>query len=316
MSTATHPNSRKIVIYRSGSFLSRAQGKEIDDFFAMSKKSIGSYWENVSSKKIGSGLSLAEENILMPFLVDADADDKEFRKKVGAFFQDIDTKIPYNTGLTLETGLLLSNDKPVFFSKEPEKNNMPIELMDYVRYRHALKHSKVAASKEHADGSARYEFYIFDKSETLKKNTKKSEEKDAALSIFLTIKPDIKKVEMMLTLLGHDARIFEGNADAMIDKLRTESETRCKVFIETYNNTELEINYWIRTMLNTGVLKNIGPKYFDAETDKLIGNSLEETVYYFKDEENSDVVVSLKARMQEAAKRPVGSKRGNAAPVK
>lgn len=316
MSETQHPKSKKIVIFRAGSFLSRAQGKEVDDFYATSKKSVGAYWETLSSKKIASGLTFAEENILMPHLVDAECDDKEFRKKVSTFFQDIDTKIPYNTGLTLEVGLELDNDKPIFFSKDPEKCNMPINIMDYIRWRHALKHPRVAHSKELADGSSRYEFYIFDKNETIKKNSKKSEEKDAAFAIYLEIKPDIKKVEMMLTLLGHDVRAFGNNPDTMIDKLRTESETRSDLFTKTYNGAELEINYWIKAMINTGVMKNIGPKYFDAETEKLIGNSLEETVYFFKDEENSDMVVALKARMQEGLSKPIGSKRGNTAPTK
>jgi hypothetical protein len=307
----SHRNSRTVTIFRAGSFLSRAQGKDIEDFFATSKKSIGSYWENVSSKKVASGLSFVEEAILLPHLVDATADDREFRKKVTSFYVDIDTQIPHNTGRVLEIGLLLDNDKDVSFDpKDPSKSNMPINLMDYVRYRHAIKHPYVAPNKEEADGNALIEFYIFDKTEVVKKNTKKSDEKDAAMQIYLTIKPEPTKVTMMLTLLGIDPREFTGaNAeDLRIEALRKQSETNSKVFIETYNNTDLETHYWIKTMVNTGVMKIIGNKYFDAETNKLIGNTLEETTFFFKDEENSDVVVSLKARMQEGLKKPVNKK--------
>lgn len=311
MSTV-HRNSKKVTIFRAGSFLSRAQGKEVEDFFATSKKSIGSYFENVNSKKVASGLSFIEEAILLPALIDTPAEHPEFRRKVTNFYIDLDTPIPHVGGRTLETGLLLSNDEPISYDpKDPSKSNMPIELMDYIRYRHLLKHPQVAKSKEDADGNSRIEFYIFDKSETLKKSSKKADEKDAALQIYLTLKPEPKKVEMMLTLLGIDPRIFEGKdrEELMIGKLREESEDKPKLFVETYQNAELEIHYWIKSMVNTGVLKTIGTKYLDAETNKLIGNSLEEITYFFKDEENSDTIVSLKARMQEAMKKPIAGKK-------
>lgn len=304
----SHRNSKTVTIFRAGSFLSRAQGKEIEDFFSTSKKSIGSYWESTSSKKVGTGLSFAEEAILLPMVLDVPAEDREFRKKVTQFYVDIDTQVPHNTGRTLEIGLELDNDKPISIDiKDMSKSNMPINIMDYIRYKHAIGHPFVAKSKEEADGNALIEFYIFDKTEVIKKNTKKSDERDASMQIYLTIKPDPTKVGMMLTLLGIDPREFTGPTaeDLKIDALRKQSETNPKGFIETYQNTDLETHYWIRTMVNTGVLKVIGNKYFDAETNKLIGNTLEETTFYFKDEENSDMVVSLKARMQEAIKKPV-----------
>lgn len=308
----SHRNSKTVTIFRAGSFLSRAQGKEIEDFFSTSKKSIGSYWESTSSKKVGTGLSFAEEAILLPMVLDVPAEDREFRKKVTQFYVDIDTQVPHNTGRTLEIGLELDNDKPISIDiKDMSKSNMPINIMDYIRYKHAIGHPFVAKSKEEADGNALIEFYIFDKTEVIKKNTKKSDERDASMQIYLTIKPDPTKVGMMLTLLGIDPREFTGPTaeDLKIDALRKQSETNPKGFIETYQNTDLETHYWIRTMVNTGVLKVIGNKYFDAETNKLIGNTLEETTFYFKDEENSDMVVSLKARIQEAIKKPVAKKR-------
>ncbi len=306
-----HRNSKKVTIFRAGSFLSRAQGKEIEDFFSSSKKSIGSYWESVASKKVGTGLTFTEEAILLPLVLDVPAEDREFRKKVTQFYVDIDTQIPFGTGKTLEIGLELDNDKPISLdTKDASKSNLPLNIMDYLRYRHALNHPFCAKNKEEADGNALIEFYIFDKTDVIKKNTKKSDERDAAIQMYLTIKPDPIKVGMMLTLLGIDPREFTGNtAEALkVDALRKQAETNPAGFIEIYKNTDLETHYWIKTMLNTGILKIIGNKYFDAETNKLIGNTLEETTFFFKDEENSDVVVTLKARLQESIKRPVSKR--------
>jgi len=296
-----HKNSKIVTIFRAGSFLSRAQGKEIDDFFAMSKKAIGSYWESTSSKRVATGLSFKEEGILLPKLLDVDERDREFRKKVTEFYVDIETQVPHGTGRNLEIGLEESNKDDV------SEKNLPINLMDYLRYRHLIGHPHVAKTKEEADGNALVQFYIFDKSEVVKKNSKRADEKDAAIQIYLEIKPDGEKVDMMLTLLGVDPRQFTGRdaEDLKLEALRKHSETKPDTFISIYNEGDLKNRYWIRTMVNTGVLKTIGTKYLDKETDRLIGNTLEETLYYFNDESNSDVIVSLKSRAQEAMKRPV-----------
>jgi len=303
-----HRNSKQVTIFRAGSFLSRAQGADTLDFFSSSKRSIDSYWESSSSKKIGSGLTFNEEAILLPHLLDVPAEDREFRKKVATFYIEISTPIPFDGGRTLEIGLELDNEAPISYDpKNPGKSNMPINIMDYIRYRHALKHPQVTDSKEKADGNAMKEFYIFDKTETSKKNTKKSDDRDAAIQIFLGIKPDEEKVKMMLTLLGVDPREFEGvNAAAdRIAALRTLAEKNPDTFSTTYATNNLEVLYWIKTMVNTGVLKVLGGKYYDAETNKMQANTLEELTYFFLDEENSDVVGSLKARMQESLKKPV-----------
>lgn len=296
----THKNTKIVTIFRAGSFLSRAQTQGVEDFLSTTKKSIGSYWESGSSKRIGTGLTFPEEELLLPYLLDVPAEDREFRKKVSTFFVDIDTHVPHKLGRQLEIGLLEDNDKPL------TKKNFPINVMDYIRYRHAMSHPFVAANKELADGNARIEFYIFDSSDVIKKNTKKTTEKDAAIQIYLQIKADETKVNSMLTVLGVDPREFVGPDAVSLkqEELRSLAEADAEKFTTAYNEADLDIRYWIKTMANTGVLKKIGVKYLDGETSKLIGNNEEETIFFFKDEENSETVALLKARMQEAIKKP------------
>lgn len=301
----THKNSKMITVFRAGSFLSRAQGKEVEDFMTTTKKSVGSYWESVSSKRIASGLSFPEENMLLPYLLDAPAEDREFRKKVSTFYTEIDTQIPHGGGRQLEIGLELDNDKTL------SEKNFPINLMDYLRYRHLIRHPHVANTKEEADGNALKEFYIFDKTSVVKKNAKKTDEKDAAIQIYLQIKADPNKVDAMLTILEIDPREFVG-ADAPTlkqEELRSQSENRPEDFVRLYKEADIDIRYWLKTMLNTDVLKLIGSKYLDGETNKLVANNLEEAIFYFKDEENSEAVILYKTRMQEALKKPISAKR-------
>lgn len=314
MSASNHPNSKTVTIFRAGSFLSRAQGETVQDHFASSSVSVGSYFESANSSMVGSGLDFKEQELLMPILVDAPKEDREFRKLVRAYFEAINTKIPHNTGCVLEIGLLESNDKPL------SKDNMPIDISDFVRYRHARAHPYMAQSMQEANSNPLKQYYIFDKVEAQKKINTRDKVKDAAMQIYLAAKKEIAKVNMMLTLLNVDIREYEvgeaGDAQKVV-KLRELAETDPTKFVKIHDEEDMDIRYWIEAMRTTGVMKLIGQKYVDGETNKVIGNTLEETMFYFKDETNSDQVTLLKARLQEAQRTPVqvGPRRTKALPV-
>lgn len=299
--SAEHPNSRYVTIMQSGTFLSRAQGAEADDMFKESNVSIGSYFESSNSPRVASGLTFEEEALLLPILIDAPKDDREFRKKVSDYYENISTRIPYETGLRLEIGLESDNNTPV------GKNNMPIAVADYLRYRHAIKHPEVALTKEAAAGNRLKRFYVFDPSQITVKNKKLTQEKDAAIQIYLEVSKEMEKVDMMLTLLGIDIREFSGNTagDLKIETLRTQAETRPAKFIAAYQEDNMEVRYWIESMVTYGIVRVVGTRYMITETKKILGNTLEETIYFFLDEENSDTVVMLKALVQEARSKPV-----------
>lgn len=302
-----HANSHKITIFRTGSFLSRAQNKDTDDYFAQSKESIGSYFESQNSHKIGNGLSFKEEDLLMPKLVDREPEDREFKQKVSEYFQDIDTKVPYRGGIELEIGLLESNDKQV------TKDNLPINVSDFIRYRHAKGHPQVALSREDAAGNQLIKFYIFDSSEVQAKNTKNRTDVDTAMAIYLKIVGDVKvkemeEVDQMLTLMGVDPRVYAPQKDKdnlKVEKLRELCETKPKDFYTAYTEGEMEIKAKVKSMVNTGVLELIGDKYMDGESKELVANSTTEMIFMFKDESKSGDVLVLKTRLQEAMKKPM-----------
>lgn len=301
MDQTLHPNSHRVTIFQAGSFLERAQGKEISDYYEQSKVSIGSYWESNQSTKVGSGLSFPEQGLLMPIIINADADDKGFREAVANYFHEKDTKIPYHNGMVLEIGLERNNDKPI------AKDNMPLNPHDFVTYRHALHHPETASSKKEAESNPLKRFYIYDPLEMKTKDRKSKESKDSAMQIYLMLKNEPQKVDQMLVLLGKDVREYRGvNAAAdKIDDLRTFSEVEPDKFCKLYKLNDLEVRYWVEHMAKLGVFIKIGEKYIDADTKRTIGHNMEEAISYFLDAENSQHIVVLKARMQEAETKPI-----------
>lgn len=299
-----HPNSRPITIFRAGSFLVRAQGKEIEEYFQMSKQGIGSYWEGGQSNKVGSNLSFEEQKLLMPHLINFEPDDRTFRQEVDNFFHEIDTKVPHGTGVVLETGLKENNDKPL------SKTNMPLDISDFIKWRHALRHPKVGISKKESDSSPLKEYYIFDPLSVQNHSKKENEAKDSAMQMYLQLKKEPEKIDMVLTLMGVDPRSFSGphKDDDKLARLRKFSEEEPIKFSATYKQEDLTSRYWIENMVNVGILTKIGSKYINTNpqaTTKILGHNIEEVLLWFSDPESGNEVVMLKAQMQEAQKKPI-----------
>lgn len=293
-----HPNSKQITIFRTNPFLAAAQGADASGYLATMKRSIGSNFEGKGSKRVSSGLSFKEEDILLPRLLEVEADDREFNKKRTEFFCDIDTQVDYAHGCTLEIGLDSSNTDAV------SKSNMPINVMDYIRYRHALAHPQVAASKEEALGNQLIQFYIFDKTAVQKNSDLILEMQDSASKAYLEMCDNPEKVTQALTLLGINILTPLGlmTPGEQRQELKTQATNKPKDFLDMYNTKDFEVTFWIKDMLNTGVLKKLGDKYFEAQTNVLLANNMEELIWFFKDDTNSDRIVSLKSQQQEKKK--------------
>lgn len=308
-----HPNSRKVTILRRGTFMESAQTNAAE-FMSMSKKSIGSYWESKNGKATGSGLSFDEKYLLMPRIVDIPQDDRGFLPAVKAFFEAMVTPVPYDDGITLEIGLMLDNDKPITYSRKDDDGkqtfNIPIAAMDYIRYRHAQGHPRVGKSLAEAKGNMLLDFYIFDPTSVMEADVEMTRTKDKALKLYMLIREDKdpKKVDMMLTLMGKDPREFFG-PDATSEKaqeLRTQADTRAPRFVEEYESNMFEEKYLLTSMINIGVVRKVGNQFINADSGKILGNNMEEALYFFKDPVNTEAIAILKALMQEGLLKSVG----------
>lgn len=304
METQKHPNSKKVTIFRAGSFINDAQSGA-QEYMSMSKQSIGPYWASINSKGVGIGLNFNEQNLLLPLVLDIPKEDRNFREGIKKFYSAILTQIPYGKGREVEIGLLLDNSKPVTYKNENGEENLPINITDYIRYRHAIGHPQVAPNKETAQGNSLLKFYIFDPETAQKANTTKVRTKDEALKAYFAVKDDEDKVDAMLTLLLIDPRTFNSKknaADLKQETLREKADSNADQFVKIYTQEHFQEKYTIQSMVNTSVLKKIGDRYVDAETSDVIGNTLEETIYFLLDDTKTQEVGILKSKLQEALK--------------
>lgn len=300
-------NSRKIRIKRKGSFITNAQGKEVEEYYAGASQNIGSYWESSNSKRIASGLTMEEEAVLVPLAISVDRADREYMKSRDEFFAALEVKVPPKEGIEFEIGLE-DNTKPV------SKTNLPLDIHQYIRYRFASKHPWVSPSEVEARGNQLKYFFVHDENKAIAAAASEIDLQDKALQYYLTVKATAEKVNMMLTLLGRDYRDIVATDDAStaslrVKELRSLIDSRAADFIALHEDKDFDVKYTIQMLLNTQVLKRIGAKYLVTETGESLG-TYEETVQWFKDDaEHSDQIAMLKAKLQEATKANKKAKR-------
>lgn len=292
MDITKHPNSHIVYVRRAPMFASSAR-KELDEYFAESYKAVGSYFSK-GSTRTATGLTITEEDLLMPYILNIPKEDRDFRKEVNVWFQNIATKVPARDGVKLEIGLEKSNSEPV------SENNKPINVEEYIRYKHIIGHPHVALNEEEGTGNQLKQYYIFDPEEVSLASIGINDQRDEALSKYLLIKDKPRSVRMYLTLTGIDVRAIRKGEEAM--RLRDVADKSPNKFLAAYNDKDREIKYHIEDMIHYKILERIGSRIVTPEGVEL-GRDMKETVLYWKDTRNTKDVVMLKSRLQEAWKK-------------
>jgi hypothetical protein len=303
--------ANKIVeIHRQYTFAEEAnRDPQVKEYFDMTYRAIGAY-PRIVGKIPESGLTHKEEQILMPGLVGYEHTDRDFRKEVNNFFNNINTRVPAE-GLKLNIGL--EDD-----SMPLSTNNYPINIEQYVRYRHALKNPQVGKNREEAERYQHIKFYIVDQAEETLTASKMLAVEDEAQIRYLEIRKDPRKVEMVLTLLNIDTRNMS-NDDMMLELKRqsssdpnqpdTMNEQKLDRFIKICKDRDMQVKYDIFQMISVGVLERVSRKILDKETGVILGNNLRETVLYFRDKANAKQVnyymAELDERRRKESKQPI-----------
>lgn len=293
MATRIHKNEKFVWLKRTPPFAQRAQSKEIEEYFATALNDIGSYWAGMGSTEVGTGMTIRERELLMPHIIDTEPTDREFKKKVSEFFHAITTKVP-EAGVKLNIGLEIDNDAPI------SAENMPLVPSDYVRYMHAFSHPYVVASKEEASGNQIAKFYIWDPSNVTKKSKVELDLQDTAMTMYLEVKADIKKVTRLLKLQGVDPRPL--GQEARVERLKLLATGNPQIFIDTVNDKDGETKYMIEMLVDAGVIKHVGSAYLVKDSNEVLGHDLEEAVVAWSKPSNSELVTILKTRLTEANK--------------
>lgn len=288
-----HPNSKEVTVYRKLPFAAEAQ-KDLADYYNAARYSVGSYWKDLNSKVIGSGMEDWEVKLLLPDLIGIDATDKDFRKEANSYFDIINTFIPPERGLTLQIGLSKDNDAIL------SPDNMPISVEEYVKYRHISGHPECAPSRDAAVGDPTKLCYVSDPTAEMDNESKRNALIDEATALYLSAKKDPAKVAKYLTLLGKDpdtvpkAKHISTLKDLVVGKPQE--------FIDLSKDESLNFRFFLAQLVKTKIVNKVGARYVDSETNKQLGVNEKDAVFYLQDKENENIVKLYKVKLAELSK--------------
>lgn len=289
----SHPNSKIVYLKRARPFIHESINSEtMQEQLSYTKRSISSYFASPNSPKIGTGLTPAEEKILIPALLGIEVN-AQFYDKLTLFYTEIETKVPHGErGLELQVGLEISNNLPVtHVVKEGDvvRQNLPINLMDYVRYRHAIAFPYTAPSPEAASGNPLVQYFIEDPTLVLAQKINETEIKDKAMADYQQVKSDMKRVKMLVTVMKPYIKKKPGKPlvninnlgpDELILVLRELAIERPEKFHEFANDADLKKRYFIDELLGVGLIQRVGNSIIEKSTNTVMGDTVKEVVLF------------------------------------
>lgn len=294
--------SKVIVIHRQLTFSQMAHtDTEVLDWFNQAFKAITPYWKG---KVVGTGLTYSEQKLLMPYILGVEADDREFRKRTELFFHEILTKVPPQ-GLKLEIGLE-DDSLPV------NASNLPLNIQQYVIYRHAIGHPNVAMSKDEADRSPLKHFYLVDPEQVTSSDLRLNDLEDKALACYFKYKDDEVKVDQILTMLGVNIKLMSPSDKLLKLKSFTkrnenkgdlENQSDFQRFVDVCEDPDLMMKYLIQEMVGAQILERQGTTIFIKESGEAIGANAKEAVAYLKNPKNSRVYNMLRGHYDTLVKK-------------
>ena len=230
------------------------------------------------------GVKGEEEKELLAEYLGMDKDEKDFPKVCRNFWADLRVEIP-------------SDGKVLNITKR--ENGKPVEIFDYLVYQWAQKHKYVAEDREAMLDDSQKLYYIYDPEVEMKNQNKQVKLKKHAYKEFIKMSEDEDKIDMVITVLtdSDPDQMSSTQKENYLEQLIDDNPQR---FVAVATDKALEIKSYLSEMVSHNIVNKVGNQYWFV--DEKLGDTLEDTVLYFKDKKNSETINILKAKLEEAKK--------------
>jgi hypothetical protein len=318
--------SKKIVIKRARPFIHESINSEaMQQQLAYTRRGIGSYFASKNSTRSGSGLTVEEESLLLPLILGIPVNDMEFRKKVDLYYTNINTLVPFGAaGLELEVGQekewinpLTINDKglpkrssegSLVIKACVTADNMPINVDDYIKYRHGIKHPDTGATPQEAEGNKLMQYYVEDPDAVNKGKVDQLAIDDQALVDYAQIKLDKDKTKMIVTVMRTYIKAVSGKPkldperatpEELAIALKELALSQPERFHQFATDANIKKRYFIDSLLSAGILNRVGNNFLDAESNVSLGTSVQEVALKLYDGKNTAQFNLYKQRLED-----------------
>jgi len=229
------------------------------------------------------GVDGEEEEKLLKGIIDVPAGHQEWPSKTKDFWASLTLKVPFE-GVELNIGTY--------------EDGSPMNTMDYIYWKWAMKHKQVAVSEEEMKADSNKRFYIYDpQKDLLKRNAKVQVRKDADKE-FIKLTGNVDKMKMLLRVLvgGDPERLSPMEIENTLYDYKSSNPER---FLKYCTDDNLEIQSEIEDMVAKDILRRIGNQLIFQ--DETIGEDVKDAIVYFKNKKNSGQVNIMRARLKEVS---------------
>ena len=229
------------------------------------------------------GFDVEEEKKYLNGILDVLPDHVDWPRHSKKFWAELTIPVGF-TGVELEIGM--------------DEDGNPLNIMDYIKYRFAIKHPHTALTKEEMDKDFNKRFYIQDptREDKVKNNTiqlRKDADKE-----FIKLSSSGKAMKRVLRLMSNTNpdRMTKEQVENSLYELKNKEP---KKFIRITTDKKLDLKAEIEEMVSTGVLRKIGNQIIFI--DEVLGDTMNDTVIHLKDKKNSGKLTILRAKLKELA---------------
>tara|TARA_R110000824_G_scaffold60763_3_gene162188 strand:+ start:13740 stop:14549 length:810 start_codon:yes stop_codon:yes gene_type:complete len=229
------------------------------------------------------GFTPTEEKEFMQELLDVSPEHNDWPKHSKEFWANLTIPVSF-TGVELEIGL--------------DDGGVPLSIMDYIKYRFAIKHPHVALTEAEMISNFSKRFYIQDLTRDDKvKNNQIQLKKDADRE-FIKLSSSDKNMARVLRLMSsvNPDRLTKEQIENSLYELK---DSKPKEFLRITRDKNLELKAEIDEMITAGVLRKIGNQVIFI--DEVLGDTMDDTVVHLKDKKNSGKLTILRAKLKELA---------------
>ena len=248
-----------------------------------------------------SGLSMEEEEKFLPMILQVNPNSPSWSEVKRAYWNNISRAVEAGSGIRLETGFMYKTEEGARENamgdetKYKDDAGTPINVSDFVLWRFALKHPRVARTIDLVDKSPKIWFYLYSKEEELQENTKMLALNDKAAQLY--------KVDLMRQVLWLSGQNPDNlSSDEVKIAFSRLSQDDPELFITLVNDKDLEMKVFIEQAIKAEHLKRLpnSDTLYYGETNTVIANNVNEAVAFFKSSstQSKQLMNELKIKMK------------------
>ena len=265
-------NVKKITILRK-----EPEGPLPKEIRAESRMYISSVYVNRQPLK---GITPAEEKKYLNGILDVGPEHVDWPKHVKNYWANMSIMVGYG-GVELDISTT--------------KDDEPVHIEDWVRYKWLIKHPHVALNKDDMIGKMR--FFVKDAQRDLRSANNRIQVMKDADKEFIKLSDLKEEMRRVYRLMANDNpdKLTDLEIENRLYALKTEKPEK---FVRIATDRHLKMKSEIEEMISTEILRKIGNQIIYQ--DEILGDTLQDTVIHLNDKKNSGKLTTLRAKLKEA----------------